>query len=278
MLTALANRRCIWGAVYRVLHYWKDERCLGAPIGTIKLKYCSEIVSGGDCKWEFAVPSSATSDKRFQIATDTRTYQMFTADVADAAEWIEKISDSLKQAHTLPVGTLVEETPAEVANEPERRTSKSVAMAGDEVLAALSGGITFDNDDLDEDEDEDERDTRDADFADASGGDNSDNEDDDGDLDEEAGYFVDRYLDMYNLPHTRLRRNMLLEAIKIGRSSHKTKRHLHIVYNPTSGSGLAKKNVDDTVVPVLEVAGIDFKVTWALTHVILSYPPVMAQG
>lgn len=247
-VSAPAIRPCVPGPVFRVLHYWKDERCLGAPIGTIKLKYCTGMKSGGDCKWEFAVPSSATSDKRFQIATDTRTYQMFTAEIADADDWITKITESLKQAHTLQLDKLVEVKPAEVT--------------GDEEFTALTGGLTFDNDD---DEDEDEEDRGDVDFADSGGGGgggNSDDEEDGGELDEEAGYFVDRYLDMYNLPHTKLRRKMLLEAIKIGRSSHKTKRHMHIIYNPTSGSGLAKKNVDDTVVPVLEVAGIDFKVTF----------------
>jgi hypothetical protein len=67
----------------------------------------------------------------------------------------------------------------------------------------------------------------------------------------------------YNLPHTIERRRIFQEAIRIGRTfgrdPARKNRHVTIVYNPVSGAGKAKKNVDLTLVPVLEIAGVSFR-------------------
>eukprot|EP00040_Diaphanoeca_grandis_P008022 m.43466 g.43466 ORF g.43466 m.43466 type:complete len:799 (+) comp19380_c0_seq1:87-2483(+) len=235
-----------WKRRYLVLtqsntvHYWKDDRCQGAPIGSINLKYCAKLVFLGDCNWTFGTPSIATVDKRFEIFTDTRQYQFFAWDSEDANSWVEALGKSFEQAHKLPFGT----------RESVRcRTPKITLADAVEFVEA---------DDEEDDEDEDEDDT-DAEVL------HHNNPADR--ADDHKSFFIDRYLDMYNLPHTAERRRILLEALRLGRtdSERNRKRHIQIIYNPVSGAGKAKKNVDYTVVPVLEIAGIDFKVT-ATTH------------
>lgn len=251
-VTKLGGRAKTWKQRYMVLsknyvlHYWKDDLCLGAPIGSIQLKYTTKVTGGSEeSGWESVeTPSVVFPELRFALHSEARTYYLFTTEKEATAEWLKVLTEAFRACHIESRrGTLIQSDPGFAALAATREEQ--------ELLSKIASPAVQDNGAYDEDEDAEEDDS------------------DVGDEDDEAEdlLFVDRYLDMYQLPHTQERRRILQEALRIGRSQRTSgrPRHVTIIYNPVSGAGKAKKNVDLTLVPVLEICGISFKIT-ATTH------------
>jgi hypothetical protein len=102
------------------VHYWKDDRCLGAPIGSIQLKYVTDVVVGGDCKWDFdGVPDEATSNRRFELRTDSRDYHIYAEIPEDGPLWGDALTTAWKtclaKSRSFAVGSLFDE----IAESPE---------------------------------------------------------------------------------------------------------------------------------------------------------------
>eukprot|EP00041_Stephanoeca_diplocostata_P020218 m.449435 g.449435 ORF g.449435 m.449435 type:complete len:402 (-) comp21506_c1_seq3:2384-3589(-) len=82
------KRRFVLLSRNHAIHYWKDERCLGAPLGTLKLQYCKEVKSGENCEWDVDMPTFATKDHCFEIITDSRSYYFATTEIDECGNVI----------------------------------------------------------------------------------------------------------------------------------------------------------------------------------------------
>jgi hypothetical protein len=204
----------------------------------------TDIVVGGDCRWELGVPDGTTSDLRFELRSDSRNYLIFADTAMDASAWVTALTTAWQECLAKSRSSMM-------------NSGGYGALAKTEedykLLQAIASETVRDDELDDEDEENDSALPREA------------VEDDD----DEDNIFVDRYLDMYNLPHTNERRQIFRQAIQIGRTVGKDPkrrvRHVTVIYNPVSGAGKAKKNVDLTLAPVLEIAGVAYMIT-ATTH------------
>lgn len=230
---------------------FRSVKCLDPQLcahrRTPHCRYVTEIVVGGDCRWELGVPDEATSDLRFALRTDVRDYLVFADTAMEASAWVTAIKTAWKECQAKSRSVNM-----------NAGGYGAIAKTNEEyqLLQAIASEAVHDDALADEDEDND---ADDSGAAEPMGDDVDDDED---------SIFLDRYLDMYNLPHTNERRQIFRHAIQIGRRVGKTsqrQRHVTIVYNPVSGAGKAKKNVDLTLAPVLDIAKVAYMVI-ATTH------------
>eukprot|EP00039_Didymoeca_costata_P004887 m.76845 g.76845 ORF g.76845 m.76845 type:complete len:834 (+) comp12585_c0_seq1:102-2603(+) len=237
------------------LMYWKDDRCLGAALANLRIPLIEGIRAGLDCKWVDKMPGNVDEMARFQVISDSRDYKMYTDTQEEAEKWVSVLQEAVRAAtphKKVSVGVLAsleDKTLSLHADKEESSdTWQDISPTAETEEDAIAVVV---NDDVYQDEDEEDNEDVDQEF---SGESSSEDED------EDDAMYIDRYLNMYNLPLTNERRKLFGKAVGIGRTLKNQKRHVIIVYNPVSGSGKAKKNVENMVIPILEIAGVNFQV------------------
>eukprot|EP00048_Salpingoeca_helianthica_P005630 m.89768 g.89768 ORF g.89768 m.89768 type:complete len:759 (-) comp13673_c1_seq1:46-2322(-) len=101
----------------------------------------------------------------------------------------------------------------------------------------------------------------DKDILGATKDDEDEDEDDGTEVDTKDDVTVDQEVDSFfgfsRIPRTRERRNILMDALRIRNEATGARTLITVIYNPVSGAGTARKIAEQTVVPVLRLAGLE---------------------